>query len=295
MPAQVQLTALIDPEPAVAGHRLAWLAAAPDGHPVGSAYLRVSTAEDQTHFGELEIQVHPAERRTGIGTQLLAAALEAARQDGWQYLLGQATGGSPGAGFFEASGFRRALTLHFARLDLAGVDLAALVAAEREPHRGYRLVDWAGMVPDALADSYLASRRATHDMPLGELAPDRTSWDLARLRRVVGVVADRGDLLHTVAVVDESDGAIVGFTELVTPAGESGDAQHYGTAVLPEHRGRGLARWMKVASIRHARERYPELAGLLTDTAEENRAMRRISDALGYRPTHLVHHYRRDL
>ncbi|MEV0201257.1 GNAT family N-acetyltransferase [Nonomuraea sp. NPDC050691] len=76
-----------------------------------------------------------------------------------------------------------------------------------------------------------------------------------------------------------------GFTELVVPGDGKGDAQHYATGVLPEHRGHGLARWMKAEAIRQARERYPDLDGLLTDTADSNRHMRVINDALGYLPT----------
>ena len=68
--------------------------------------------------------------------------------------------------------------------------------------------------------------------------------------------------------------------------GGTGDGQHYGTGVLPEHRGHGLGRWMKVEAIRQAAELYPELGGLAADTADSNRHMRAINDALGYRPTH---------
>ncbi|MGR6924487.1 GNAT family N-acetyltransferase [[Actinomadura] parvosata] len=84
----------------------------------------------------------------------------------------------------------------------------------------------------------------------------------------------------------ESDGSVAGFTELVVRGEGKGDAQHYTAGVLPGHRGHGLARWMKAEAIRQARERYPDLAGLLTDTADSNRHMRVINDALGYLPAH---------
>jgi ribosomal protein S18 acetylase RimI-like enzyme len=108
-------------------------------------------------------------------------------------------------------------------------------------------------------------------------------------------VARRGELLHTVAVLDASDGGVVGFSELVVPGDGSGDGQHYGTAVLPEHRGRGLARWMKAAAVRHALERHPALSGLCTDTAESNRPMLAVNDSLGYLPTHKAVEYQLDL
>jgi GNAT superfamily N-acetyltransferase len=83
--------------------------------------------------------------------------------------------------------------------------------------------------------------------------------------------------------------------DMIRERHRAGDAQHYGTAVLPEHRGHGLARWIKAESIRQARDRHPELSGLLTDTADNNQPMRRINDALGYRPTHQTRRYKLDL
>ncbi|MFI1202601.1 GNAT family N-acetyltransferase [Streptomyces sp. NPDC020883] len=78
-------------------------------------------------------------------------------------------------------------------------------------------------------------------------------------------------LLHTVVAIDESDGSIAGFTELVVPGDGKGDGRHYGTGVLPEHRGRSLGRRMKDASILQALDRPPALSGLLTGTAATTR------------------------
>jgi GNAT superfamily N-acetyltransferase len=97
------------------------------------------------------------------------------------------------------------------------------------------------------------------------------------------------------AAVDESDDTIVGFTELVVPGDGKGDAQHYGTGVLPGRRGHGLGRWMKARSVLLARENHPDLAGPPADTADSNTHMRRINDEFGYEPTHKSVEYQLDL
>ncbi|MEU0007832.1 GNAT family N-acetyltransferase [Streptomyces sp. NPDC006314] len=291
----VRITALSAPEETSAGRRLGWLASDPDGHPVGSASLQLFTKEGQRHLAELDVQVHPAERGRRVGSLLLAAAVAAAREDGRRAVISRAQSDSPGAGFLLASGFRAVLALTYARLPLADVDLPALTAITENPHAGYRLAAWEGMVPGELADTFVASRRAMDDMPVGTVDYGTVVWDLDRVRAAASVIAARGDVLHTVAAVDRSDGSIAGFTELVVPGSGTGDAQHYGTAVLPQHRGRGLARWMKAASIVQARERHPRLGGLLTDTADNNPYMRRVNDELGYLPTHTAHEYQLDL
>ncbi|MET7646973.1 GNAT family N-acetyltransferase [Streptomyces sp. NPDC005426] len=291
----IRLTALTDADRGAHAYRLAWLASDEAGAPVGSAFLRVFTREGQDHLAELELHVHPAERRRGTGSHLLDAAVRAAGELGRRSLVAQAEAETPGDLFLRARGLRRVLGLTYARLPLEAVDATALAAVTEEPHPGYRLISWDGTVPGPLAQTFAASRRAMDDMPMDDTDYGTTVWDVDRVRAVAQAVTDRGDLLHTVAAVDEADGSIAGFTELVVPGDGRGDAQHYGTGVLPEHRGHGLARWMKAASILGARERHPHLEGLLADTADSNTYMRRINDAFGYEPTHRSYEYQLDL
>ncbi|MFI1093552.1 GNAT family N-acetyltransferase [Streptomyces sp. NPDC020917] len=275
--------------------RLAWLASRDAGIPVGSAFLRLQASPGRDHVAELELAVHPAERRAATGTRLLDAAVAAARADGRRCVTAQAEAGSAGDGFLAARGFRPVLTLLYTRLPLAGADVPALRGTVERPHPGYRLESWDGTVPDDLADTFAASRRAMDDMPMDDCDYGTVVWDVDRVRAAALAVERRGEHLHTVAAVAEADGTIAGFTELVVPADGTGDAQHYGTGVLPEHRGRGLARWMKAAAILQARERHPRLDGLLTDTASSNPPMRAVNDALGYLPTHTSLMYQLDV
>jgi GNAT superfamily N-acetyltransferase len=291
----LDIIALADPRPTASSRRLAWLASGDDGAPLGSAFLRLFTRAGQEHLAELELAVHGAERRRGVGTRLLEAAVDAAKAERRRSVIAQAVQGSPADGFLAARGFRQVLALAYARLALADVDRAEVDALVELPHPGYRLTEWDGTVPDALAQSFAYSRRAMDDMPMEGTDFGRVVWDVERVVAAAEAVARRGELLHTVAVVDTTNGSVVGFSELVVPGDGSGDGQHYGTAVLPEHRGRGLARWMKAAAVRHALERHPELAGLCTDTAESNAPMLAVNEALGYRPTHKAVEYQLDL
>ncbi|WP_371552403.1 GNAT family N-acetyltransferase [Streptomyces sp. NBC_00554] len=291
----IRVTPLTDPETTPSSRRLAWLASDADGVPLGSAFLRLFTKEGQEHLAELEIAVHPGERRQGLGGLLLEAAVDAARNEDRRSLLAQAEDASPGDLFLTAGGFRRVLALTYARLPLADVDRARITEVTQRPHPGYELTHWDGAVPAELAQTFADSRRAMDDMPMEGTDYGTVVWDVDRVLSVAEVIAKRGELLHTVAAVDRSDGSIAGFSELVVPGDGHGDGQHYGTGVLPEHRGHGLGLWMKAESIRLARLRHPELGGLLTDTADSNAPMLRINDELGYLPTHKAVEYQLDL
>ncbi|OJF12317.1 GNAT family N-acetyltransferase [Couchioplanes caeruleus] len=304
----MQISAWREPEAGPSSYRLAWVATGEGGHPLGIAYLRVPTAVGTLHRAEVEVQVHPAERQRGAGSALLDKAVEAARKLGRRTLItgpvtaGPVTGGpvagGPVAGdasFLIARGFRPVLNLTFSRLPMARAGDPRLAALAGEPHPGYRLNSWEGTVAGDLAPTFAASRRAMDDMPMDEADVAAEEWDVDRVRAIAAAVTERGDILCTVAAMHEPDGAIVGFTELVVPGDGTGDAQHYGTGVLPGHRGRGLARWMKATAVLHVRDAHPGIEGLLTDTAESNVAMRRVNDDLGYEPTHRSVLYQLDL
>ncbi|GAA1519363.1 GNAT family N-acetyltransferase [Kribbella lupini] len=279
----ITITPLTDPDYRPFSRRLAWLASG--DHPVGSAYLRLHSKPSQEHLAELELSVHPADRRQGIGSLLLDAALEAAAENGATTVLADATVGSAGDAFLAARDFTVGMRLVYTRLALADAKPTA------EPVAGYRLTSWVGVPPDELIESFTVARAAMSDAPLGDIAYGEEVWDVARSRQVAEVVAQRGDLLETVAALEESTGEVVAYTELVVPGNGQGDAQHYGTVVVPTHRGRGLSRWLKTEQIRRTTQRHPDLAGLLTDTAATNQPMRRTNQSLGYQETHQVHRY----
>ncbi|MFG2290197.1 GNAT family N-acetyltransferase [Streptomyces sp. NPDC048595] len=294
----LHITALTEPDRTSSGYRLAWLASGDDGDPLGSAFLRVFTREGQEHLAELELNVHRAERRRRVGSRLLETAVAAAREAGRRSVVAQADADTPGDHFLAANGFRRVLTLTYARLELGewdGRKVAEINAIVERPHPGYRLASWRGTVPEELAKTFADSRRAMDDMPMDDTDYGVVVWDVERVLAAAKAIADRGELLTTVVAVDESDGSIAGFSEFVVPGDGKGDGLHYGTGVLPEHRGHGLGRWMKAESIRLARTDHPELAGLVTDTADSNAHMRHINDALGYVPTRKALEYQLDL
>lgn len=279
------VTPLVDPNERPASRRLAWLASDSDGNPVGSAYLLLHLNPSHAHLAELELAVHPSERRRGVGTRLLASAIAAAQERGVRDVVVDADVDSAGDRFLAARGLEIGLTLQFTRLALADF---LPTAVEQVP--GYRLVSWSGVVPEEWAQTFTEARAAMADAPVGAIDYGPDEWDLERTKSVAQVIVARGDHLRTIAVVDDG-GRIVGFTELVVAGDGKGDGQHYGTAVLRAHRGRGLARWLKAEAIRQAREDHPDLAGLLTDMVDTNVAMRRVNEDLGYRITHLVRRY----
>lgn len=279
----IRLTPLTDPDYRPFSRRIAWLAADADGNPVGSAFLRLNSREAMSHLGELQLNVHPAERRRGIGSQLLGAIVRAARDHKVHTVLTDAAAGSPADLFLEHHDFTIGLTLVYARLRLAEAD------PKVEDVPGYHLISWRGVVPDELAQTFTDARTGMNDAPAGDIEYGEDVWDVEGTRYAALVIEQRGEHLTTVAAVDDSTDVIVGFSELVVPGDGKGEGQHYGAAVLPDHRGHGLALWMKAEQIHQTRRHFPDLATLVTDTVDTNGPMRRTNARLGYEPTETIH------
>ncbi|GAA3115326.1 GNAT superfamily N-acetyltransferase [Kribbella aluminosa] len=284
----ITLIPLTDPDYRPFSRRIAWLAAHGDGTPAGSAFLRLDSRGTHAHLADFELTVHPAERRHGIGTLLLRAVAGSARDHDIRTLITDVDAGSAGDRFLQQQGFGIGLTLVYARLDLAHrtPDVPAVP--------GYRLVSWEGVAPDDLVQTFTDARAGMADAPTGSISAGADVWDVDRTRHAARLIEQRGDHLSVVAALDRA-GRMAGFTEVVVPGDGKGDGQLYGTAVLPEHRGRGLALWMKAAQIHEVRHRFPDLDGLLTDTVDTNTPMRRTNDRLGYRPQRQVHRRKLDL
>ena len=279
---------LTDPDVRPFSRRIAWLATRSDGTPVGSAFLRLDSRRTHAHLADFELTVHPAERRQGIGSTLLRAVAAGAQDHDVRTVVADVEVASAGDRFLQHHGFEIGLTLIYARLDLARPtpDVPAVA--------GYRLVSWEGVVPDELLQTFTDARAGMADAPSGTVPAPVDVWDEERTRHTARVIEQRGEHLSVVAVLDGS-GRMAGFTEVVVPGDGKGDGQLYGTAVLPEHRGRGLALWMKASQIHQVRQRFPDLDGLVTDTVDTNVAMRRTNERLGYRPYQQVNRRKLDL
>lgn len=269
--------------------RLFWLATEPDGTVAGVAALRLFTRSGQEHLAELELHVHPERRRAGVGSQLLAQVVFAARVENRRSLIISVADAEPGIAFCAARGFQRVLTLRHLLLDLSEADDSA---ADTGP-AGYRPASWAGTVPDDLAAAFAAAKNAMNDMPTGEMDYGEQQWDADRVRAMAQVLADRGDTLLTVAALHGD--VVAGFTEIVIRAGERQRALQYDTVVVPAHRGHGLGLWLKAAMVRRLRADHPGIVEVETDNAEDNTHMLAVNERLGFREHRRAHEYQLDV
>jgi mycothiol synthase len=244
-----------------------------DGEPVGQASVgRIYMYPPEFDAFWATIGVVPKARRRGIGTLLLDAVREVAREHGKGWLHVPATDERPeGEAFLAAHGFTELDRHKIVRLDLAG-----LPAPEVDPPGGVTLTTLAER-PELVEGVHAVAVAAFPDIP--SAAEPMAVGDLAEFRaRDVDELPGWGFAV----AIDDATGEVVGYASLYERVDGAGVYWHDMTAVLPAWRGRGLATALKLATIRAAIEHGA--VALETGNDVENAPMRAVNARLGYRP-----------
>lgn len=265
-------------EPQVqAGAQLVW-SAHRDGRLVANAIVKLPV-DGNEHVAIVHIDVHPALRRGGIGTELFHALEPMLRERGRTRIEGwDVTLGGPGESWARGLGFQLVHATMLQIMELAEVDRQRWEVAVAE---GYRLVRWIGAAPADLVEAYATARGAIGDAPYGEagfVAPD---WSVDRVRRIEADYRERGIEYRTVVAVDPH-GEVVGLTELESRPGQPERLAQGDTAVLAAHRGHGLGLAMKASMLRWFTADKDEVEQVWTATAVVNTHMAEVNHRLGF-------------
>ena len=260
---------------------------------------------DNRWRGDVQVYVHPDERRRGFGSAMLAALEALVRAEGRTLLLsevpwpydGGPAGSGPGPAFARAHGFELGLADVQRRLSLPVADdvLDRLAGAAAPHHADYRLVGWTGPVPDELVAEW-AELNASLDTeaPTGSLDLEPQAADIASVRDEERAKERQGRVsVHTVAVGPA--GRLAAYTELVVPTLQPGLVYQWGTLVRREDRGHRLGMAVKVANLRLLQAARPEARWVVTYNAESNAHMVAVNEALGFVPTERLGEFQKRL
>jgi GNAT superfamily N-acetyltransferase len=237
---------------------------------------------DNQHLAISNVLVRPDQRRHGLGTALLRAAVAAAAADGRSSFLVEADDGSPGEAFCRAHGLREVSRARLSLLRLAAVDWAEVGALAAAPHTGYRLVRWTDRCPDELVERYAVAKTAMNDAPVDGADIADEVFTAGVIRQNEAGHREMGFTHWVTVAVHEQTGAVAGLTELVLASPPR--AFQEDTAVVPAHRGSGLGLWVKADMLCRLRAERPDVTEVMTGNAASNEHMLRINTRLGFRP-----------
>ena len=244
-----------------------------DGSPVGAGTTgRIYMFQPDFDAYWADIHVLAAARRSGVGSALLTAISEVARDAGKTHLhMPVSTARPEGMAFLEHRGFAVYDSWKVLGLDLAGREPPAV-----EPPPGVAITTLEAR-PDLVEGVHQVALEAFADIPTGGEPIDPGSLEEFRKRDV-----DRDEIPpggFTIAV-DLATGEVVGYASVMFLPGSRTRGFHDMTAVRRTWRGRGVGRALKQATIAWAIR--SGLVWLETGNEDRNAAMRALNDSLGY-------------
>lgn len=280
-----------------------------DGSPAGLCSVTLPLRENTDTAG-IDVLVHPAQRRQGVGRTLLQFAEAVARRQGRTSLDGYheipldrvgpgaamlpAKSGSgalsladPATAFASAAGYSLEQVERSSLLDLpvpAGV-MTRIEAEAAARAAAYTVVRWDDHCHDEFVAG-LAALKATMstDVPMAALGWEREDWDPARVRDEEAATVRGGVQSVVAAARHRGTGELVAYTVLNWRPEVPGSATQQDTLVAGPHRGHRLGMLVKAANLGRAQARWPSVRSVLTWNASENQHMLSINIALGFRP-----------
>lgn len=254
------------------------------GTALGYYHLRLPVRENRDR-ASMNLVVHPAARRRGIGSALLRHAARQAADDERSILGTDVPQGTAGEAFASRAGGTPGLTAARRVLVLAKLPaghVAGLRESATRAAAGYTLVTWSGDTPDEYLDGIAAVSNALSDAPHDDGHQARI-WDARRIRKQFDrereLFGSRG---YFIAAMHDATGEMAALTQVEVDPEHPDWGHQQITAVTRPHRGHRLGLLTKAAMVEWLASAEPAVERIVTWNAASNLHMVAINEALGF-------------
>ena len=236
---------------------------------------------------EVWVWVDPEARGQGLARALWTPMFDHLEADGRIRIDTFILSDRPEETLVERAGLRRVYTERLSRAMLADVDrslLAEWVARAPERAGAYSLLRFDTPIPAEYVERFCGVTNLMHTAPKEDAVEEDvflTPEDWAEFER--GLAA-RGIDVHVLVAVEEATGHWAGYTSIGRESAMPWALEQWDTAVDPDHRNKGLGRWLKAALFLEIADRYPDARWIDTWNADSNEAMLAINVAMGFTP-----------
>jgi len=255
-----------------------------EGRVVGMSDFWVSEW-DNTDLAWLGVSVHPDARRRGVGTALLTAMFDLARETGRSKVGIDGWDAAAPRGFAEAHGLERKSQAINRRQILADIDGDVVTKLYDEAAKAavdYELLRIAGRTPDELMDKVVVMTSAINDAPTDDLDIEDEVFTAERVRGYETAVTAEGDRMYRLVAQHRDTGELAGHTVVKVEKERPAISHQHDTSVVRGHRGHRLGLLLKAGMLQWLAEVEPRVETVDTWNAESNDHMIAVNEKLGY-------------
>lgn len=255
--------------------------------PVGFSRAGMNRNKDENrHVGHLRGYVVPEHRGRGIGTRLAVEAVEVLAADGRTSLMSGTAKGHPATAFLEGLGLPHVYTDRMSRCVLDEIPEGLMErwidgAAERAV--GYELMSWEGRTPADMKEAWARANDVMNTAPREGLDVEDEPTTVEQVDEWDDNIEAQGAEHWVTVAVHTASGEIAGITDVYFSKWRDWQVWQGNTGVFPDHRERGLGRWLKAAMVQRIRADRPSAKWIDTENAGSNDTMLAINDAMGFR------------
>jgi GNAT superfamily N-acetyltransferase len=276
-----------------------------DGAVAGSLEVKF-TLDDNLDNAWIELNVHPAYRRRGVGRALFEHGCDVARANGRTRVMtsaltpreGVSDRGAASASFAKAVGLTAALGEIRRRLDLTTLDHPRLerdLAEAWTKADGYSTVRWIE-TPEHLLEGVAALDSSfLGETPLEDLALEPSKIDADKVRQMERMRERYGITEYSTGVVHDATGQLVAWTQYTRMKTVDWHVWQGITLVHPQHRGHRLGLICKLENLAYLLEQEPRVRVTDTWNAAVNQHMIAINEQMGFKIVDAWGDYQRDL
>ncbi len=233
------------------------------------------------------VYVHPHHRGSGYGREVATPMFDAAEEGNRTRFGCTVNENRPEETLLRRGGLRLVYRERLSRLSFQDLDwdlMESWVAHAVERAPDYELLFLPSPIEDEYLEAYCELALVMNTAPLEDLQEEHEILTPEMWRDIESKTRLRGQDVLTYVARHKPTGRFVGYTNVSYHRLQPDLVEQWDTGVDPDHRNKGIGRWVKAAMALKLRDEFPHVRRIDTHNAGSNEPMLNINIEMGFKP-----------